>query len=55
MRLPVSDAVFSITANEFALGAVADFGAKNFQSTIKADARHNVELTTKPAIEPNAC
>ena len=40
---------------EFALGAVADFGAKNFQSTTKADARHDVELTTKTAIEPNAC
>ena len=39
----------------FALGAVADFGAKNCQVTTKADARHNVELTTKTAIEPNAC
>ena len=42
-------------ANVFALGAVADFGTKNFQSTTKADASHNVELTTKTAIEPNAC
>lgn len=41
--------------NVFALGAVADFGAKNFQSATKADARHNVELTTKPAIELNSC
>ena len=46
---------FSIAGNVFALGAVADFGAKNFQTTTKADARHNVELTTKTAIEPNAC
>ena len=44
-----------VAGNVFALGAVADFGAKNFQSTTKADARHNVELTTKTAIEPNAC
>ena len=44
-----------IAANVFALGAVADFGAKNFQTTTKAVARHNVELTTKTAIEPNAC
>lgn len=41
--------------NVLAVGAVADFGAKNFHPTTKADARHNVELTTKPAIEPNAC
>jgi hypothetical protein len=34
---------------------VADFGAKNFQPTTTADARHNVQLTTSPAIEPNAC
>ena len=32
--------------NEFALGAVADFGARNCQTTTKADARCNVELTT---------
>ena len=31
-----------IACNVFALGAVADFGAKNFKSTTKADARHNV-------------
>ena len=42
-------------ANVFALGAVADFGAKICQVTTKADARHNAELTTKTAIEPNAC
>lgn len=41
--------------NVFALGAVADFGAKNCQATSKADARHNVELITKTAIEPNVC
>jgi hypothetical protein len=28
-----------VSPNEFALGAVADFGAKNFQATNKADAR----------------
>lgn len=31
--------------SEFALGAVADFGARNCQTTTKADARCNVELT----------
>lgn len=41
--------------NVFALGAVADFGAKNCQTTTKANARHTLELTTKTAIEPNAC
>lgn len=46
---------YSISHNVFALGAVADFGAKNCQYTTKADARCNVELTTKTAIEPNAC
>lgn len=44
-----------LAPNVFALGAVADFGAKNFQHTTKADARHTLELTTKTAIEPNAC
>ena len=44
-----------ITANVFALGAVADFGAKSCQVTTKADARQNAELPTKTAIEPNAC
>lgn len=39
----------------FALGAVADFGSKNCQDTTKADARNTLELTTKTAIEPNAC
>ena len=38
-----------------ALGAVADFGAQNCQYTTKVDARWNVQLTTSPAIEPNAC
>jgi hypothetical protein len=41
--------------NVLALGAVADFGAQICQCTTKVDARHNVELTTKPAIEPNVC
>ena len=45
---------FRVAANVFALGAVADFGAKNCQVTTKADARHNVQLTTEPAIEPIA-
>jgi hypothetical protein len=38
-----------------ALGAVADFGAKYCQFTTKVDAMYNVQLTTSPAIEPNAC
>jgi hypothetical protein len=37
-----------------ALGAVADFGAQNYQYTTKVDARKNVQLTPTPAIEPNA-
>src|SRR5690554_6221433 len=41
--------------NVLALGAVADFGAQNCQYTTKVDARQNVQLTTEPAIEPNAC
>jgi len=41
--------------NVLALGAVADFGAQNCQYTTKVDARQNVQLTTSPAIEPNAC
>ena len=32
----------SLATNGKGLGAVADFGAKNFKSTTKADARHNV-------------
>mgnify|MGYP003478766717 CR=1 FL=1 len=47
--------VFKVTANVFALGAVADFGAKSCQVTTKADAMYNVELSTITAIEPNAC
>jgi len=46
---------FIITANGLALGAVADFGAQNCQYTTKVDARQNAQLTTSPAIEPNAC
>jgi len=45
----------NIAANVLALGAVADFGAQNCQYTTKVDARLNVQLTTSPAIEPNAC
>jgi hypothetical protein len=42
-------------ANVVALGAVAVFGARDCQYTTKADARHKSQLSTKPAIEPNAC
>lgn len=41
--------------NRFGLGEVADFGTKTCQVITKTDAMHNVELTTKTAIEPNAC
>jgi len=44
-----------LTYNGLALGAVADFGAQNCQYTKKVDSRQNVQLTTSPAIEPNAC
>jgi len=44
-----------MNANGLALGAVADYGAQNCQYTTKVDARQNVQLTTSPAIEPNAC
>jgi hypothetical protein len=47
--------IISISANGKALGAVAVYGARNCQYTTNADARHNVRLTTEPAIEPNAC
>ena len=47
--------VVKLAANVLALGAVADFGAQNCQYTTKVDARQNVQLTTSPAIEPNAC
>lgn len=47
--------VSSITPNVLALGAVADFGALNCQYTTKVDASYNVQLTTSPAIVPNAC
>jgi hypothetical protein len=46
---------FSLTANGLALGAVADFGAQNCQYTTNVDVRYNIQLTTSPAIEPNAC
>src|SRR5690606_6731352 len=45
----------NIAGNVLALGAVADFEAQNCQHTTKVDARQNVQLTTEPAIEPNAC
>jgi hypothetical protein len=47
--------LFNIAHNGLALGAVADFRAQNCQNTTKVDARLNVQLTTSPAIEPNAC
>jgi hypothetical protein len=47
--------VFTLAYNVLALGAVADFEAQNCQYTTKVDARQNVQLTTSPAIEPNAC
>jgi hypothetical protein len=37
------------------LAFVRDFRAQNCQYTTKVDARQNVQLTTSPAIEPNAC
>jgi len=46
---------FILGGNVLALGAVADFGALNCHSTTKADERQNVQLTTSPTIEPNAC
>jgi hypothetical protein len=55
MRDLLRRSIGKLAYNVFALGAVADFGAKNFQHTTKADARHTLELTTKTAIEPNAC
>jgi len=45
----------TLAPNVLALGAVAGFGAQNCQYTTKVDARYNVQLTTSPAIEPNAC
>ena len=44
-----------VSYNVLALGAVADLGAQNCQYTTKVDARQNIQLTTSPAIEPNAC
>ena len=41
------------TANVLGLCVVG--GAQNCQYTTKVDARENVQLTTSPAIEPNAC
>jgi hypothetical protein len=45
----------TLAPNGLALGAVADFGAQNWQYTTKFDTWQNVQLTTLPAIEPNAC
>jgi hypothetical protein len=42
-------------AQRFGAWPVADFGAQNCQYTTKVDAWLNVQLTTSPAIEPNAC
>ena len=46
---------YTMTPNVLALGAVADFGAQNCQYTTKVDTWKNLQLTTEPAIEPNAC
>jgi hypothetical protein len=51
----VMESALAMPPNVLALGAVADFGAQNCQYTTKVDARYNVQLTTSPAIEPNAC
>jgi len=55
IKINLNDFFGNITANGLALGAVADFGAQNCQYTTKVDARWNDQLTTSPAIEPNAC
>ena len=47
--------VCQIDDNGLVLDAVADLGVQNRQYTTKVDARQNVELTNKNAIEPNAC
>jgi hypothetical protein len=44
-----------MTPNDLALGEEADFEAQNCQYSTKVDAWFNVQLTTSPAIEPNAC
>jgi hypothetical protein len=49
------DLLFKISANGLALGEEADFEARNFQPSTKADTRQNVQLTTEPAFLPNAC
>ena|SRR5690554_1264671 len=51
----VALSVCTVATNVLPLAAVADFGAQNCQCTTKVDARYNVQLTTSPAIEPNAC
>ena len=43
MRLPVSDAVFSITANVISLGEVAEYGKINFKLKNKYDAKRERE------------
>jgi hypothetical protein len=44
-----------MAGNGLGVGEVGDFGAQNCQHTTKVDARQHVQLTTLPAIEPNAC
>jgi hypothetical protein len=44
-----------LSDNVLSFGAVADFGAQNCHYTKKVDARQNIQLSTSPAIEPNAC
>ena len=55
MRKSYQRSGFKVAYNVFALGAVADFGAKNCQATTKADARHDAELTTTPPLLAMCC
>ena len=44
-----------MTHNVLQIGEEADFEALNCQPSTKVVTRQNVQLTTTPAIEPNAC
>jgi hypothetical protein len=46
---------FKVADSVSRLGVVLYFGAQNCQLSTKVDARLNFQLTTSPAIEPNAC
>src|SRR5690554_1230498 len=54
MCLPVRW-LFLYAAQWFGSRRCGGFTAQNCQYTTKVDARQNVQLTTAPAIEPNAC